>query len=528
MLSDTENPPVVKASAPPGKAPLLQRWLGRIERLGNALPHPVALFALLALAVVVLSDVAVRAGLAVPHPTTGETVRPVSLLTIEGLHRMITELVRNFTGFAPLGVVLVALLGIGVAEHSGFIRTMLRLIVLAAPRRLLTLLVVFAGILSHAASDIGYVVVIPLAGMLFLAAGRHPLAGIAAAFAGVSGGFSANILIGPTDALLAGITQEAARLVDAGYVVTPAANYYFMAASAVLLTILGTVLTERLVAPRLGSYHGQAQPEAVEPLTRDEGRGLVSASLALAVFAGVILAGILPSGGFLRNVRTGGVLDSPLLMGVIAFIFVGGLLAGLAYGAGARTFRSTSDVVAAMTKSMETMGSYLVLAFFAAQFVAYFAWTNLGLIVAVEGAATLTSLGLEDQKVLLFLGFVTLAVLLDLVIGSASAKWVLMAPVFVPMLMLLGYSPELTQAAYRIGDSVANIITPLMSYFVIIVTFVQKYEPKAGIGTVIALMLPYTVAFYLGWAGLLVLWMLLGWPMGPGAPLFVDAPGHVR
>ena len=528
MPSDTLNPPVVRAPAPPGKGPLLQRWLGRVERLGNALPHPVALFALLALAVVVLSDVAVRAGLAVPHPTTGEIVRPVSLLTLEGLHRMITELVRNFTGFAPLGVVLVALLGIGVAEHSGFIRTMLRLIVLAAPRRLLTLLVVFAGILSHAASDIGYVVVIPLAGMLFLAAGRHPLAGIAAAFAGVSGGFSANVLIGPTDALLAGITQEAARLVDAGYVVTPAANYYFMAASAVLLTILGTVLTERLVAPRLGSYHGQAQPEAVEPLTRDERRGLVIASVALAVFAGVILAGILPAGGFLRNVRTGGVLDSPLLMGVIAFIFVGGLLAGIAYGAGARTFRRTSDVVAAMTKSMETMGSYLVLAFFAAQFVAYFAWTNLGLIVAVEGAATLTSLGLEDQKVLLFLGFVTLAVLVDLVIGSASAKWVLMAPVFVPMLMLLGYSPELTQAAYRIGDSVANIITPLMSYFVIIVTFVQKYEPKAGIGTVIALMLPYTVAFYLAWAGLLVLWMLLGWPMGPGAPLFVDAPGHVR
>jgi aminobenzoyl-glutamate transport protein len=373
------------------------------------------------------------------------------------------------------------------------------------------------------ASDVGYVVVVPLAGLLFLSAGRHPLVGLAAAFAGVSGGFSANLVIGPTDALLAGITQEAAHIVAPGYVVTPAANWYFMASSALLLTLVGTLVTERFVAPRLGEYRGPAVAEPVAPLDRDERRGLRFAVMALGAFLAVVAAGVVPQGGLLRSLKSGGILDSPLLTGVVAFIFAGGLLVGLAYGIGARTIRSDRDVVAGMTKAMEAMGGYLVLAFFAAQFVALFNWTNLGLILAVNGAEALRSLGLQDQKSLLFLAFVTLTALLNLVIGSASAKWVLMSPVFVPMLMLLGYSPELTQAAYRIGDSVANVLTPLMSYFVVIVSFVQRYEPKAGIGTVIALMLPYSIAFYLGWVALLVAWMAFGWPLGPGAPLFVPA-----
>jgi len=510
-------------AAPPAPARLAlgARLLDRVERLGNALPHPAALFAALAVLVVALSAVAARLDLSVAHPSTGAAIRPVNLLSLEGLHRILNEAVRNFTSFAPLGVVLVAMLGIGVAEHAGFIRTALRALVLAAPRRLLTAMVVFAGILSHAASDVGYVVVVPLAGLLFLSAGRHPLVGLAAAFAGVSGGFSANLILGPTDALLAGITQEAAHIVSPGYDVTPAANWYFMAASAVLLTVVGTLVTEKLVAPRLGEYRGPAVAEPVEALTRDERRGLRLAAMGMAAFVLLLAWGIVPEGGWLRNLNTGGVLDSPLLTGVVSLIFAGGLLVGLAYGLGARTIRSDADAVAGMQKAMEAMGGYLVLSFFAAQFVALFSWTNLGLIVAVNGADGLRALGLQDQKVLLFLAFVTLSAVLDLLIGSASAKWVLMAPVFVPMLMLLGYSPELTQAAYRIGDSVANIVTPLMSYFVVIVSFVQRYEPRAGIGTVVALMLPYSIAFYLAWVGLLVVWMGFGWPLGPGAPLFV-------
>jgi aminobenzoyl-glutamate transport protein len=313
----------------PARAAIGARLLDRVERLGNALPHPAVLFAALAVLVVVLSAVAARLDLSVAHPSTGAAIRPVNLLSPEGLHRILNEAVRNFTSFAPLGVVLVAMLGIGVAEHAGFIRTALRALVLAAPPRLLTAMVVFAGILSHAASDVGYVVVVPLAGLLFLSCGRHPLVGLAAAFAGVSGGFSANLILGPTDALLAGITQEAAHIVSPGYDVTPAANWYFMAASAVLLTVVGTLVTERLVAPRLGEYRGPAVAEPVEALTRDERRGLRLALVGFAAFALLLAWGIVPEGGWLRNLKTGGVLDSPLLTGVVSFIFAGGLLVGL-------------------------------------------------------------------------------------------------------------------------------------------------------------------------------------------------------
>lgn len=502
----------------------LGKTLERIEKLGNALPNPATLFAILAVAIVFLSGLLAAAGLSAKHPTTGQDIQAVSLLNVAGLHRILNETVKNFTGFAPLGVVLVAIMGIGVAEGSGLIKTALRLLVLSAPKRMLTLIVVLAGILSHVASDVGYVVVVPLAGMLFLAAGRHPLAGLAAGFAGVSGGFSANLLLGPTDVLLGGITQEAARLLNPKYTVTPVANYYFMATSAVVLTAVASVLTEKLTVPRLGDYKGGAAAETIEKLSAGERSGLTRAGWVLAALGLFVAVGLAPGGGYLRATQGHPLLASPVLHGIVALIFIGGLLAGTVYGQGAGTVKNDGDVIKSMNKSMETMASYLVLAFFAAQFVAYFSWTNLGLITAVQGADTLKSMGLQEHSTLLFFAFVVLSVALDLLIGSASAKWVLMAPVFVPMYMLLGYSPELTQAAYRIGDSVANIISPLMSYFVIIVAFVQKYEPKAGMGTVIALMLPYTVAFFIAWVGLLLLWMALGLPLGPGAPLGYVAP----
>jgi aminobenzoyl-glutamate transport protein len=310
-------------AAPPPVPGFAQRLLDRIERVGNALPHPAVLFALLTGLVVLLSAITSRLDLSVAHPGTGAAIRPVNLLSVEGLHRVLDEAVRNFTSFAPLGVVLVAMLGIGVAEHAGFVRTVLRALVLAAPRQLLTAMVFLAGILSHVASDVGYVVVVPLAGLLFLSAGRHPLVGLAAAFAGVSGGFSANLVIGPTDALLAGITQEAAHIVAPGYVVTPAANWYFMASSALLLTLVGTLVTERFVAPRLGEYRGPAVAEPVAPLDRDERRGLRFAVMALGAFLAVVAAGVVPQGGLLRSLKSGGILDSPLLTGVVAFIFAG-------------------------------------------------------------------------------------------------------------------------------------------------------------------------------------------------------------
>jgi aminobenzoyl-glutamate transport protein len=410
------------------------------------------------------------------------------------------------------------MLGIAVAEGSGLISACLRAVVLSAPRRLLTFVVVFAGVMSHMASDVGYVLVIPLGAMIFLAVGRHPLAGLAAAFAGVSGGFSANLLLGPTDPLLAGLTQEAARILDKGYSVSPAANYYFMATSAVLVAILGTWITEKVVVPRFGEYRGEEKAEELKELSPRERRGLRLALLMAAVLVGLILWGLLPESGFLRDPKTGGVLQSPFLSGIVAIIFLGGALIGLAYGIGAGTIRNDNDVMKSMEKAMATMSLYLVLAFFAAQFVAFFNWTHLGVITAVKGAELLRASGIGGIP--LIISFVVVTVLLDLVLGSASAKWAVMAPVFVPMFMLLGYSPELTQAAYRIGDSVANIITPLMSYFPLVVAFAQRYDKKAGIGTVMATMLPYSIAFFVFWTLLLIIWYVLGLPLGPGAGIY--------
>ncbi len=492
--------------------------LAFIERAGNALPHPATLFAILAALLVLISAVAAQFDLRVTHPGTGAVVEPVNLLSVPGLHRILTGLVTNFTGFAPLGTVLVALLGIGVAEGSGLIGAALRLVVFSAPRRLLTFAVVFAGVMSNAASEIGYVVLVPLGAMIFLAVKRHPLAGLAAAFAGVSGGYSANLLLGTIDPLLSGLSQEAARIVDASYTVNPACNYYFMAASTFFIAAAGTWVTEKIVVPRLGEYTG---PEVgggeIQPLDASEKRGLWFALVATLLVCGVLLLGTVPADGFLRNPQTGDLLNSPFLSGIVAIIFFFGVVVGVAYGWGAGTMRSDEHVVKAMSKSMTTLGGYMVLVFFAAQFVAFFNWTNLGLILAVKGAEVLRSSGLGGIP--LMLGFVVFTAIVNLFMGSASAKWAIMAPVFVPMFMLLGYAPELTQVAYRVGDSVTNIVSPMMSYFALIVAFVERYQPKAGIGTVVATMLPYTITFFIVWSLFLALWLTLGLSLGPGSPV---------
>lgn len=497
----------------------MMRALGFIERVGNALPHPGTLFAGMAVLVVLLSGIFSRFDLAVTHPGTGEVVRAVNLLSVEGLHRILREMVTNFTGFAPLGTVLVAMLGIGVAEASGVIGTSLRLLVLSAPARLLTFVIVLAGVLSNTASEIGYVLLVPLAATIFLAAGRHPLVGLAAAFAGVSGGYSANLLLGTVDPLLAGLSEEAARIVDPRYQVNATANYYFMAVSTFFISAAGTWVTERVVAPRFGEYHGEERAAELTGLTSDERRGLWWAGIALALITALLLWGTVPEGGFLRDPETGSLLRSPFMSGIVALIFIVFAAAGLAYGIGARTFRSDADVMRGMGKAMESLGLYLVLVFFAAQFVAYFNWTNLGLIVAVKGAQLLQAAGLGPIP--LMIGFILVSAFINLFMGSASAKWAIMAPVFIPMFMLLGYTPELAQAAYRIGDSSTNIISPMMTYFALIVAFVERYDPRAGIGTVIATMLPYTLAFLVVWTVLLVAWMLLGLPLGPGAGLYL-------
>jgi aminobenzoyl-glutamate transport protein len=503
--------------ARPKNGRFVGRMLVAIERVGNALPHPAILFATLAGLVVVASAVAAWFEISVIHPGTGETIEPISLLSAHGVQRIVTEMVTNFTSFAPLGTVLVALLGIGVAERSGLIGAALRLLVLSAPRSLLTFVIVFAGILSNTASEVGYVLLVPLGAMIFLAVGRHPIAGMAAAFAGVSGGYSANLLLGTLDPLLAGLSEEAARIVQPGYEVNPTCNYYFMAASTFFIAIAGTWTTEKLVAPRLGEYTGDEKAEQLEPLGSAEKRGLIYALCASLIFVALLLWGTLPEGGILRNPETGGLLRSPFTSGIVAFIFLGAVLAGVAYGRGAGTIKSGTEVIEGMSKSMSTLGIYIVLCFFAAQFVAYFKWTNLGLIFAVKGANVLEASGLGDIP--LIIAFVAVAALINLSMGSASAKWAIMAPIFIPMFMLLGYSPELVQATYRVGDSVTNVISPLMTYFPLVIAFMKRYEPDAGIGTVVSTMLPYSVVFFIVWTLLLIVWFLFGLPVGPGAPL---------
>lgn len=342
----------------------------------------------------------------------------------------------------------------------------------------------------------------------------------------MSGGFSANLLVGAVDVLLAGLTQSAANLITPGYAVTGLANYYFLVVSTLVVTGVGTWVTVRIVEPRLGVYRGEAPLKKLEPLTGQEKRGLIHAALFALLATGVILSGLLPIDGFLRDPQqtTDPILRSLFFTHLVPFLFIMGLGLGLAYGLGAGTVRSDREVVLGMEKSMATLASYLVLAFFAAQFIAYFNWTNLGIILAVKGAELIRSAGLEQMPVPLLIALVLLSAVINLIVGSASAKWALLAPIFVPMFMLLGYSPELVQAAYRVGDSCTNIITPLMAYFPLILTFAQRYDRQAGIGTMIAAMLPYSMAFLLGWTILLVIWVLLGLPVGVNAPLYL--PGR--
>jgi aminobenzoyl-glutamate transport protein len=498
----------------------VNRFLGIVEKLGNLLPHPATLFAGFAILVVLMSGFLSLFDMTVLHPGTGETITVFNLMSTEGLHMILTKMIVNFTGFAPLGTVLVALLGIGIAEGLGLISTALRLIVLKSPPRLLTVVIVFAGVLSNTASEVGYVLLVPLAAIIFLAAGRNPLAGLAAAFAGVSGGYSANLLLGTIDPLLSGLSQEAAQIMDPTYTVNPMCNYYFMFVSTFLITALGTWTTERIVEPRLGKYEGDEKPEEIKALTSLEKRGLWFALVGAALFTTFLLAGLIPESGYLRNPETGDILKSPFMSGIVALLFIGAAIVGIAYGLGAKTIKSDADIMNGMGKAMETLGTYIVLVFFAAQFVAYFNWTNIGMIFAVQGADVLKSSGLGPIP--LMIAFVLVAATINLVMGSASAKWAIMAPVFIPMFMILGYSPEFTQAAYRVGDSVTNIISPMMSYFALIVAFIQRYYSKAGIGTVVATMLPYSIIFLIGWVLLLTLWIIFDLPLGPDAPMYIN------
>lgn len=498
-------------------------FLDTIENLGNKLPHPTSLFIIFIIIILLLSAFFEALQISAIHPLNGNTINVVNLLSKEGLHKILTHTVTNFTHFAPVGTVLVAMLGIGIAEYTGLIATVLKLLVQSAPKKILSYVVVMAGVLSSLAADAGYVVLIPVAALIFLAADRHPVAGIAATFAGVSAGFSANLLIGPVDAILSGISTEAVHLVDSTYEVSAAGNYYFIMVSTFVITLIGGLATDLVVEPRMGKYQDNdyiKQPEHSDSLSADEKKGLLYSFLFLIFAIGMIVYGLLPESGILRHPETGSILKSPFISGIVTIITFTLGLAGIVYGLGSGTVKNDKDVIKSMETSMESMASYIVLMFFAAQFVSYFSWTNLGLITAIKGSDLIQVLNLHPLPLLLI--FILFAASVNLVIGSASAKWSIMAPVFVPMLYIAGISPEATQAAYRVGDSVTNIITPLMPYFAVVVAFVQRYDKSSGLGTIAAMMLPYSVILLVSWSAFFSIWLLFDIPLGPDAPILVE------
>lgn len=528
-------------------APAQKGFLGFVERTGNKLPDPVFLFFYLIGGLILISVICAVTGVSAVHPTQlNEDGSPVvvtaaSLLSPANIQRLWVEMPATFTHFHPLGYVLVVMLGAGVAERSGLFASGMRAAVRGAPTALLTPVVALIAMLSNHASDAGYVVLIPLAGILYAAAGRHPIAGIAAAFAGVSGGFSANITPGQLDALLFGITQTAvdnSGLVE-GLNVNIAGNWYFISVLMLIYLPLIWFVTDKIVEPRLGKWtpsEAQAKDfgEEDKPLEPNQKKGLGRAGIAALLVVGLWIFMTFGPGTPLINeeacapgtIETGAcsihATLAPLYQSLVAAFFLMFLFAGWAYGAAAGSIKNHRDLVAMMAEAMKDMGYYLVLAFAAAHFVAMFGWSNLGFISAVHGANAIESSGLPLPVVLglmvLFTG------LLNLFVGSASAKWALMAPVLVPMLMLLGISPEGATAAYRVGDGATNIITPLMVYFPLILIFAQRWVKDFGLGSLTALMLPYSVWLLLSGIVLTMAWFFIGIDLGPGAPVHFEMP----
>ena len=498
------------------------RTLDFIEIVGNKLPHPATIFGGLAVVVVLLSWLTYALGTSAVNPADGQTVTVNNLLSADGIRWMYTNILDNFLRFPPLGYVLVVMVGIGLAEGTGLFAVMIRALVLSAPSKFITAAVVLAGIVSGLAVEAGYVILIPLGAMIFHALGRHPMAGLAAAFCGVSGGFGANFFIGSIDPILAGISTSAAQIIDPDMVVNPAVNYYFMIASSFIVLFVGTWVTESIVEPRLGKYEGTAERFKIVQLTPEERKGLRWAGITVVLFIIALALTVIPENGIFRNPETGSILHSPFFTGIIIGILLLFLLPALAYGIVVGTVKNDKDMMKHIIKSMSGMGGYIVLVFFAAQFVYFFNYSNLGLIIAIKGASGLTEIGFTGP--VLIGAFVLLAAFINLFMGSASAKWAIIAPVFIPMLMLLenGYHPGITQAAFRIGDSLTNLVTPMMSYFALIVTFAEKYDERYGIGTIISTMLPYTIFLAIVWIAALMGWIWLGIPLGPDGPIYLN------
>lgn len=510
--------------------------LGWIEKIGNKLPDPFWLFVILAGVVAVASWLASMAGLSAVDPSSGEEIHVESLLTGDNLSRMVTDAVENFIAFPPLGVILATMLGVAVAEQTGLLAAMVRAMVDRVSPKILTFMVALAGVTGSVASDAIYVIIIPLGAMAFHAVGRSPIVGSMVAFAAASAGFNASLILNITDLLLAGISTSAAQLVDDAYEVSPLANIFFVIPSAIVLSLIITAVTELYVdkkAKDLVDHDAVDEDElqmdeSNEPddahltddddlsLTPLERKGLIWAGATLLICLAAYFALLLvPGSPFARPDE--GFMESPLIRAIAVPITLIFFAAGLVYGLIVGTIKEAADIPAFMAKGLESLLPILVLFFAVSQFLAWFQWSNLGPWTAIKGSELLQSWDLPN--VLLFAAFVLMVMLINLFITSGSAQWALMAPVVVPMMMYVDVSPEVTQMLYRIGDSPSNIITPMSPYFALALTFLQKYYKRAGVGTLMSLSLPYSVAMLVGWFLFFMLWYTLGIPLGPGSPM---------
>ncbi|MDA3627271.1 AbgT family transporter [Saccharopolyspora sp. WRP15-2] len=507
------------AQTSPRSTRALIRVLAGIERAGNLLPHPFWLFAILSAVLAALSWVLHALGVTAINPADGATVAVRNLLSADGIRTAVSGVVENFVTFPPLGTALVTMIGVAVADKAGLLTTMLRAAVIRVPRRWVTFALAFTGMIAHVASDAAYIVLIPLGAIVFRAVGRSPVLGIVVALVAISAGTDASPLLTPTDVILSGLSTAAAGTLDPAYVVSPVANYFFSAVSSVVLSAVITLVVEGFLAKRVEAVADDTEVELDDSalaLAPEQRRGLRNAGIAALGYIAVLVLAAIPGGSPLRG-EDGSLLDSPLLSGIAIVLSLLFMITGAAYGIAVGAIRRSRDLPDLMAQGLRDIAPILVLFFAVSQFLAFFKWTKIGEVTAIHGAALLKSLG--AHSLLIFLGILVLVSLINLVVTSGSAQWALVAPVFVPMLMLLDIPPETTQALYRIADSCTNVITPMSPYFVMALGFVQRYRREAGIGTLAAMTIPLALSMLLVWTLLFFAWWALGIPLGPGAPV---------
>ncbi|TDL96617.1 AbgT family transporter [Macrococcus carouselicus] len=497
------------------KRSIMDKFLDIIEKSGNKLPDPVVIFISLCAIILSASFIAGTMGVTAVNPADGKVVKAVNLLNAEGIARIISEAVTNFATFPPLGLVLVVMIGVGIGEKTGYFETLMKYTIEKTPKKIIIPIIIFVAIMGNAAGDAAPIVLPPIAALVFIKLGYHPIAGLVMAYAASLGGFSASLVIGMTDALMVSFTEPATKLIDGSVQVNAAMNYYFLCASTVLLLFVAWYITTKITIPRFGSYKEGSTVEDAG-VTEKERKAMIVANLSLLAIMALFAFLAIPENGLLRNAETGSLIqDSPLMKGIVPLITVLFLVPGIVYGIMAGTMRSSKKFAEMLADSMSSMGSFIVIVFFAAQMLAFFTWSNLGTILAIKGAELL-----EGQNgFILIIGILILSAGINMLMGSASAKWAILAPILIPMMMLLGFHPAFTQVIYRVGDSITNPITPMMPYMPLLLSFAQKYQKDIGLGTLIAALMPYSIGFAIFWTLLLLGWFYFGLPVGPGGPI---------